>query len=58
MRTTDHQLAEGVCESIATTTPRFTPPSRTTSVWRHLVGWIAASIGVLLIVAIVIGLGG
>lgn len=58
MRNTDHQLAEGVCESIAHTTPRFRPPSRAATLWRQLVFWIIASGAVLMLVAIVVGLGG
>ena len=43
MPTTDHQLAEGVCESIAHTTPGFRPPSRAMGLMRLLVGWTIAT---------------
>lgn len=58
MRTHDHQLAEGVCESIAHTTPRFRPPSQSTSLLRELAGWIVVGLLILTAFALLRAIGG
>lgn len=58
MRTTNHQLAQAVCESIAHTTPRFRPPSRASQTFRDLVGWVVVIAFLLLIAALLSAMGG
>lgn len=58
MSNTDHQLAKGVCESIATTTPRFRPPSRSSGFMREAIGWTLVAGFLLLIVALASAIGG
>lgn len=58
MRTTYHQLAQAVCESIAHTTPRFRPPSRASQTFRDLVGWVVVIAFLLLIAALLSAMGG
>lgn len=57
MRSTDHQLAEGVCESIATTTPGFRPPSKATRHMRAAIAWVVAAAFVLFLYALKQGTG-
>lgn len=58
MRTTEHQLAEGVCESIAHTTPNFRPPSRGSGLMRAVIAWVIAIAGLLLLAAVLRALRG
>jgi hypothetical protein len=58
MRTTERQLLDGVCESIARTTPNFRPPSRATRTMRVVIAWAVAIVAFLFLAALLRAQGG